>query len=367
MQNSELCVVHSRQSVVPSESMASESAKNHVQKIFRGIWKNTDRFMGTNPVSIERQMLNDLSDDLLVSLKSDGVRYMLVLTMFNDEPLSVMVDRKMKMYEIEVWGEESFFHDTILDGELVWEHGYTNPRLKFLLFDCIRVAGESCDHMCYSDRLMKLHNLVLMNTDSASVDTIEQRVLDECKIVCMNNPVPLTLFPKRFVQKSHAKSLWEERYRSCHKNDGIIIARNVPREHNKRSVYKWKPDNTIDVRLRTGAEGTDGMTIWIGKDGTDLNITSSLRASHTTYEVRLQTNDMVQYALDTCAKSGTVLDSIFECACTLEDNVVTFFPIKHRPDKPSANDKRTVLATIKNVQEAIDITEVLDIFGRDAA
>ena len=156
----ELCVVQSRMSVNPSESYAEEHVVQAVKRLLRSVWKNGggDRFMGANPVSVERKDLSSIREnDVLISLKSDGVRYMLVLINVDGDPFAVMVDRRMRMYEVSVWADMSYFDGTIIDGELVWEHGFAVPLLTFVSFDVMMKESRVCYENLYSDRLSLLH------------------------------------------------------------------------------------------------------------------------------------------------------------------------------------------------------------------
>ena len=364
--SADLCVVQSRNSVTPSNSHAPEITRSAVLAVLGRAWGKTgrcDRFRGANPVSIARKDLSVVTNDILVSLKSDGVRYMLVLTMVDGEPVAVMVDRRMRMYEVEIWANNTYYMDTVIDGELVFEHGYTVPKLVFLMFDCLMMEGATCNGVRYCDRLMKLHAIVFTPIEGETLESIEQRTLDENKLVCMNTQVPLRLEPKRFVPRDQVCALWDTRHASCHKNDGLIIALNTDRvgTGSCRDVFKWKPDNTIDVRICLPADTTDASTVqvYVALNGKTLEITKSLEYNGRKLRVAMESNDLITRTAEASRRSNSALDAIFECRCTLKDEWICFFPMKHRPDKPSANDLFTVQATITNVIENITIEEIM--------
>ena len=69
------------------------------------------RFPGCNPHSLDHEKLGLLAEHRhVVSLKTDGVRYFLLLTTRADaSPVAVMIDRGMTMYEVAASGELAFF------------------------------------------------------------------------------------------------------------------------------------------------------------------------------------------------------------------------------------------------------------------
>jgi hypothetical protein len=349
---SDLCAVQSRNAVVPSESLASEEVTRAVKALFHSMWKHGGtRFMGANPISIERRNLPSLVDDYLVSLKSDGVRYMLVLLTVNDQPCAVMVDRKMKMYEVEVWGDADYYKGTVFDGELVWEYGFESPRLTLLLFDCVLTMGESMRGVLYSDRLLHIHGICLTNHDENDEETVEEMLEDQKKIACMNNLIPIRLEPKRFVNMKNTLLLWESRLVCSHKTDGLILAKNTDQidTGKARNTFKWKPDNTIDIRIT--ATCGDDIRAFVNNNGKSVPI-ESLSPD---FQVVVDVNDLILCSLTPS------LNDIFECSCTIGRSVVHFFPTKRRSDKPSPNDVNIVLATLRNVKENITIEEILDL------
>ena len=363
--SADLCVVQSRNSVTPSNSQAPDSVRKDVIAVLNKAWGKCgrgDRFRGANPVSIAREDIPLLTDDILVSLKSDGVRYLLVLTIVKGEPVAVMVDRRMRMYEVEIWANDSFYLDTVIDGELVFEHGYTVPKLVFIMFDCLMIEGNTCNGVMYCNRLMKLHAIVYTPIQGETIDDIERRTLDENKVVSMNNEIPLRLEPKRFVPRDQLSALWNSRHASWHKNDGLIIALNTSRigTGSCRDIFKWKPDNTIDVRIRLPMGNVDASSakVYVALHGKAFDITRSLEHNGRTLQVSMHSNDLLTRTAEASQCVHSSVDAIFECRCTLQDGRICFFPMKHRPDKPCANDLHTVQATITNVLENISIDEL---------
>ena len=124
-----------------------------------GLPSTFQHFPGANPVSIERKNIDTIvNNDYLVALKTDGIRYLLLMTTKpnSTEPISLMIDRTLKMYEIEIWAsEEYYFRGCLLEGELVWDN---NKNLNFIIFDVILLKGLKCNEMNYRNRLDVIQN-----------------------------------------------------------------------------------------------------------------------------------------------------------------------------------------------------------------
>ena len=60
------------------------------------------RFPGSQPVSVESGDIDKLRSNMfMVALKTDGVRFLLLMMMLDDEPRAIMISRSMDMHEIE--------------------------------------------------------------------------------------------------------------------------------------------------------------------------------------------------------------------------------------------------------------------------
>ena len=88
-------------------------------------------------VSLQRHHFQHLKTQPYALLeKSDGVRYLLLLTRMSDgEPKSFMVNRKQECWEVSVVALEIHFDGTLLDGELVYDSN--QQVLHYLIFDLV--------------------------------------------------------------------------------------------------------------------------------------------------------------------------------------------------------------------------------------
>ena len=103
-----------------------ECEKKYFWQMLLEFWKlpkSFKHFPGPNPVSMERTNFTRIrEEDFMISLKTDGIRYLLILTTKPNsiEPIALMIDRAFNMHEVEIWANEEFFYNGCLfDGELV--------------------------------------------------------------------------------------------------------------------------------------------------------------------------------------------------------------------------------------------------------
>ena len=360
----ELCVFVNALSVTPSDSVVKGQVEADALAAMKRMWGVSKtaplRFLGPNPVSIDRRHLADLRQhDYLVSLKSDGVRYLLLLTVAGGEPKAFMVNRRLTVFEVEIWGDEAYFaRGTLLDGELVWDYESGEGSLRFIIFDAICIKGKSLVTSKYSDRLMHLNSTVLLDY-SGSGEEIEDLTVEEDKIVAMNNKCGLRLSVKRCCSFKNVARLWERRQESSHQNDGLIFTKNDEPivSGTCRSMFKWKPTNTVDVRIVCS---TAAPCIFISRDGTPMEITKALTTRSSTYAVRLSQNGLYSCLLRDKRCDVAAFSAIVECTCSIAGDSLELFPIKERLDKPNPNDWAIVCATIDNVIESIQFNEFVD-------
>jgi len=354
----ELCLFRNAPDLVPSNPVPfhEEEEQKHVKRRLSFLYGCAPgRFPGSNPVSIERKDLQDRMQgrEYLSGLKTDGVRYLLLLTMHNQEPRAIMINRRFRMWEIEVWAPLSFFEkESVLDGELVWER-VSHNRLQqvFLVFDSPHIRSSLLSSP-YSSRLDALHKCVM----SSPPAELERTILEEDKIFLASSDMKMC--PKRFVPVEMALSLWEERGSVRHRNDGMIFVEDTTLKSGgtDSSVLKWKPcsDITIDVLVRKDkvivfSSGKEHLLDTVLLEGKKRN-------------VHLKRNDIFLSLYEEETK-----DDIFECSCSFEKETVHLYPLRVRSDKQSPNDLSTVLKTLNNILEDLPIEEVCSFFKKDEA
>lgn len=316
------------------------------------LWKlpmHIRHFPGANPVSIEHKDFPRIQkEDFLVALKTDGVRYLLLLTCKpnSSEPIAIMVDRSQKMYEIEIWAHEEFFKKcSLYDGELVGE----SNQITYVVFDVIVAKGTICSNMTYKERLLVIHNTILCVSDSHDDLSIESMLHEECRFLARKNELEIDIKPKRCVPKSNLKDLWEDSFSSTHKNDGLIFTLNdSPVETGtSSSIFKWKPMHSIDLKFE---HADNAWKIYCNAN----NSSDLIDVSHKLEEnaICIEENKFLNAVIPrkTC---------IIECFISFEGESLKLSPEKERTDKTTPNTLKTVLATVRNAKENISISEII--------
>lgn len=343
------------QRLTPSASEITDDVeKDYFWQVILKYWRlpsHIQHFPGANPMSIEKKDFTRLeTDDFLAALKTDGVRHLLLLTTKpnSNEPISIMVDRAKKMYEIEVWANEDFFQTgSLYDGELVWEQ----ESLVFIVFDVILAKGVSCTHLSYRERMQILHNTILCVSESHCDQSIETMISEECKFLARNNDHNLKITPKKCVPKATMRKLWSERMHCKHRNDGIIFTLNAaPVETGtSTSILKWKPSHSIDVHFAL--------------ENGEWQIYANANNSGSLVQI-----DHACIGLKVTVRQSKLLDAIkarqpciIECVIYIRDDAQTLHlvPERERTDKTSPNTVKTVEATIRNALENIDCEELI--------
>ena len=245
---------------------------------------------GPNPVSFERKHLTQIEsciDEFVVTEKSDGVRYLLVLGTAPDGiGFALMVNRKMEMYEIPVYAHPDYFKGSVFDGELVNmtlpDKASSLPVISssptgalaqninnepnsttditqqiFLVFDTIHVKGESRRNVHFMSRykeytsVFDLGNKDILECGVANWDDIAYDLAkSHQKIVCLGNRMALQFRPKQFVNLVNLGSMWRSTMPNLrHKTDGLIIQKTTTEVGTgvDHSIMKWKQKNTVDL------------------------------------------------------------------------------------------------------------------------
>ena len=326
--------------------------------IARGTDLRHTSFPVHQPRSFRRHELERLNHkQYLVSLKTDGVRYLLLLTRYNHEPRAVLIDRGMRVREIEVWATDEFFNDTLIDGEMVTERNPANEVSDaFLAFDLFACRGRSMEDCVYSERLSGLYSVLLSGTDRTE-DTYDltNTVLDGRKI-CAAPHKFFRIAAKAVMSAAYTDHIWEARSASLHMNDGLIFTPNEDRKSNE-PVLKWKPLNTIDVLLRTNPNRPPSVLI---RHSNKTRVTSFVDMGNG-MKLRLVLEPNVLLA--SLIEQGLV-KFVAECACFIKGRVAFITPIRARLDKDTPNHIHVVKETLHNVIESVSARDIIELLGK---
>jgi hypothetical protein len=316
--------------------------------------QHADYFPGATPVSLDRSMLKDLDpDDYLASLKADGTRNILMMTMSPmGEHKAILIDRKMSMYEAPVWAREDFFRlGSIVDGEMTTAPNQRNH--AFLVFDLMVVAGQDKTHLRYEERVGEISTLFGVRGD-ISAEELEQEVIERNRVVAAPDS-GFVMTPKPTVSLSNNLwGLWERRNSTGFQSDGVVLTRRDYQvtEGTAKEILKWKPTHTVDVIVTR--EG--GMVIGVPPHTFEAD-KSCLVFENASWKCVLEKNVV------TDAMEEQAANVVMECRCDLDTDarVIRFTPLQVRRDKKFGNGIHTVKMTLMNVMEALGIDEVISV------
>lgn len=319
-------------------------------------------FPGGHPTSLTRADIARVhTEKCFFSLKTDGVRYLLLLCDIGGEYKAFCIDRCLRAFEIVVWCNEAYFtKTTLLDGELVFDHAQN--RLCFQIFDVVTMLGRSCRSMLYSDRLQVLHNHILSEIPEGmdeSSEIFEQYITDEDKIYCAHRTdrVCMHMAPKRFVTLEHAQELWNERHQSPFPNDGLIIHFDqcAIQSGTCRNMLKWKPNNAIDILL--GVSGSSLHNVRCRKDGKEVDM-HTLDMDGESYAVRVEDNHLLRCIVHR-RQHGTY--ALVECLVSFSGDAAKLWPMRERTDKVEANDMRVIQSTLRVIRDNVTLCDLLSV------
>ena len=357
--------------IIPSQTRILEESERQVYwSRLQELWnipKHTKHFPGSHPVPVNSDNVKKIkNDEFVVALKTDGIRYLLFLTVqpHSENPIALMIDRTLLMYEICVWANYDFFqYGTLFDGELAWNilDGFSNNTLSYCVFDVIAVSGKRMTMQPFSERLQVIHDSLFRAWKPMNNEELETYVQDENKIVCQHrDPYSIIFHPKPCFPQSQTLEIWEGRFASQQRADGLLFtSRHSPMAFGRtESMLKWKEHNTIDIAL---SKQDEIYQVWL--DSKKIPKAQGKRKVQKK-EIIINRNkfeDLVDNVIVQIEENSTLMDkigsksSVFECSVTsFIDNVLKLFPIRHRFDKAETNSASTILSTITMNQVSID-------------
>lgn len=331
--------------VIPSFSKILDAEEiTYYQEDMLSVWRRGKTVLSTapccNPCSMSRTALAGLRfSEYLISLKTDGVRFLLFLTTRPRDPtapVALMIDRAWNMYEIEVVAKDDYFvKKTVLDGELVWRQPNEDV-LLFLIFDAVMIRGINCLNSPFEERLARAARCVHFSHEIATLDErdMEDRLLETESLAIVHFHPPIHVRVKRFVMREHIRQLWDERQNVDHRVDGIIFHRKdsiyTLGTANDGSVLKWKPEATVDLYGTTPPRTLEQPVVTLC--GRAVRVRPS----------RVALRD----------------DAVFEFGILLEVDGISLVAVRERSDKSAPNSLRVVEATVQDVIDDIKIDEL---------
>lgn len=237
-----------------------ELADQFRREVANLLGRNNLSFPGAQPVSFSNKHLLELQrDDYYVCEKTDGVRCLLYFARGDpnsDTPeIHYLIDRKNEYrfvpgLHFPLEDDDSFqsFHvDTLVDGELVndtYDDG--TSQLKYLVFDCLVLDGQSLMHRTLDKRLAYFKAKVLKPYNELYRKFPEEK---NHRIFAVEDKSTQVSYGIEMMFREIIPTV-----KRIHGNDGLIFTcRSTPYKiGTDEHILKWKPpeENTVDFRMR---------------------------------------------------------------------------------------------------------------------
>ncbi|KAI9801099.1 MAG: Dcp1p-Dcp2p decapping enzyme complex alpha subunit [Piccolia ochrophora] len=348
---------------LPGVKAERELAQHLQSEAAELLGRRTHSFPGAQPVSFSRRHIRALqAEDYYVCEKSDGIRCLMYFTEDTDgSELHYLIDRKNDYYYVKglhfpVPLDPSFqnFHvGTLIDGELVDDtlpNGTT--QLKYLVFDCMVLDGNSLMHRTLDKRLAYFRDKVY-NPYMALYKQFPEEI----------QYLPFIVEFKSMEFSYAIEMMFKDVLPHLpHGNDGLIFTcRTTPYKFGTdEHILKWKPaaENSVDFRLNLefplrdpdSEEEADGETEpkpdWDAMPRLDLSVNHGA-AKYQTYGTMYVTPN----EWEGLKGMGIPLeDTIVEC---FQDNESRWRFLRFREDKKDANHISTVESVIESIQDRV--------------
>jgi len=307
----------------------------------------------SQPISLERKHIASITTgNYVVADKSDGIRYGLLLCKVGDQHYSLLVDRKLDMYQIPVAASKRMFAGSIFDGELVWiagSHGtYTQ---LFLVFDVVAYRGSpGIKEENLHRRLTVIREAFDLSGHVISSPRGAARCAKEGKIICGGNAYGLSFRPKLCLPFDQLDTLMRQMETMPYPTDGLIFTSvEAPNSSGTAEhTFKLKTRHTVDLQLQ-------GCNLLLGQGGhTD---TAMHRVCVESVGIDLKLSPIMQQL---CASSNPddQATKIVECELLQIDGELHLEYVGMRTDKAHPNTVRTMISTITNLRENIQAHEL---------
>lgn len=375
----------SKDSLVPSFSLIVESDKRRLilQKYCQllGI-KNLENchFAGPNPISLSHSHLNTITEkDYLITAKIDGVRYMFILMKIKSQNLALMIDRSMRIFEISVYCDESYFLDTLFDGELAW----TNEKggsLTYHVFDIMYHTGKCVMNLPLDKRIhimcscLPIHLNIDYNVHPMILANQYNTLAASGKIVFANNRNHMQIKLKEYYNLSSIHKIVD--MMKIHQKiiDGIIF---VPVKdgvylRKAKTTYKFKTKHTIDFECKLEYKENQwfsGLFYCDDRNTNDefvKNINMKDACLGVEYKgktlqfLHTENNDIKRIKKSLLERNKTEIVFIGEFLITIEEDHIYAALYKLRLDKETPNSITTILRTLDSIFDTISLDQLCE-------
>ncbi|KAI9826305.1 MAG: Dcp1p-Dcp2p decapping enzyme complex alpha subunit [Thelocarpon impressellum] len=354
---------------IPGVKADAQLAQRFRREVADLLGRHSDKFAGAQPVSFAMRHIRTLqAEDYYVCEKSDGIRCLMYFAEGDGgSEIHYLIDRRNDFYYVAglhfpVPGDPSFqnFHvGTIIDGELVNDAlGDGAVQLKYLVFDCLMLDGNSLMHRTLDKRLAYFRDRVYN-----PYKELYARFPDEMRFL------PFVVEFKKMEFSYGIEMMFRDILPNLpHGNDGLIFTcRNSAYKFGTdEHILKWKPaaENSVDFRLNLdfplrdpdSDEAADGETspmpdydampafrLSAYHGGSDYRPFAQMHAEPAEWE-RLK------------AMGVPLQDTIVECG---QDERGRWRFLRFRPDKREANHISTVESVLESIQDRVGEADLI--------
>lgn len=210
----------------------------------------SNKFIGNQPKTLERENMHLLTKDYMVTDKADGQRMFLI----SSEKGLFLIDNLLNAHHYYL--DKKIPYGTLIDGEYIDD--------KFLAFDCLFYKNQDVREMNLLERL---------------------DILNEINIKT-----------KTFVDIQDMNQLWQRRNDYGYKLDGLIFTPKY--EGYNGNILKWKDDHTIDVFV----DKEQNLYGWSSKEKSNVLIESFFKPTEIVKSMdispNIQSNSIVELTYD---------------------------------------------------------------------
>jgi hypothetical protein len=289
--------------------------------------------------------------------------------LYGGQSYALLVDEKVRFYEVFLVASKDYYNGTLLDGELLdmtptfAQKGDDRSRKVFLAYDALTVAGERVANKPFDERLKYAREAVgTDDVESAAEDGYppadlsearwkSRRVLRSCqsqKIVSLEQGLSLSAKTTIWSLLMMTGRTWDPSLNVRYPTDGLILTfvSESYRFGRNHSMLKVKFEHTIDLRVvrENTYDGSLGDTIFYFQDD-EMEVPARVFAPD---------GNPVHFALEPGSPGvppGT--SDIWECKARIDGYAVYLCPVLRRDGKPEPNDRATVERTLGSIANPI--------------
>lgn len=344
--------------------VTDEDKRAHIHSVYCGGFGVDPERIGhvpvDNPVSMDRTNIGLLSqEDYMVAYKANGIRYLLVMTMYDRKPTAVFVDRAKSMYSSLVYATADHFKkDSVFDGEMYYNAA--TDTYEFLVFNCLMAKGQCCAAKSYRERLDR----IAANFTGTMVDAARREAM--ASMFVLSRVHNLHFLRKEVEHMQNIRSFMRSvtpRYRY----DGFVFTPvNRPvRPGRQESLLKWKSDNTIDIVVETQYKGGGWAPVQVLMEHNkgrlcDVGTLGAIRFDMQTDSMQdLLYGRYVYNKIFEPPEQPVAFSAIVEASCQYSSDGTIMLRYCHtRLDKDAPNNETTIKRTLATIRDNIQLDEL---------